>query len=378
VLKSFRLIIMTAQFEFRKEMAGRSRGFFDGFSYSFPLRTTLGSAQTKMKFGITYTLKDPSLATGDHPDDWQEELDSPATIEAIAKVLSDLGHTVARLGDGPGLVDRLRSERPEIVFNLAEGRGISRSREAWVPALLESLGIPFTASDPLTCAVTLEKDYAKRLVSAAGVAVPRGIVVRPEELPPQPELLQLNFPLLVKPAWEGSSKGIRNRSLVRTPAELPSVMVELRESYSQPVLIEEFIQGEELTVGLVGNGPELECIGIMRILPQQPREFFVYGLEVKRDWVNQVSYECPPQLSPELLSRTATAAKSAFHALGCRDVARADFRVRDGVPYFLEINPLPGLNPDYSDLVILARKSGIAYETLIGRIVAAALTRTSL
>ncbi len=331
-----------------------------------------------MKFGITYTLKDTTLSTSSLPDDWQEELDSPVTINAIASVLEGMGHTVVKLGDGPELIDRLRREKPEIVFNLAEGRGVSRSREAWVPSLLEMLGIPFTASDPLTCAVTLEKDYAKRLVAAAGVPVPNGLVIDPEDPLSKLEQIRLTYPLLVKPAWEGSSKGIRHRCLVQQPSDLPLVVKEVRGDYAQPVLVEEFIQGEELTVGLLGNGNSLECLGLMRIVPLKPTDNFVYSLEVKRDWENQVRYECPPKLSEELLKKTAAMAKAAFCALGCRDISRVDFRVREGVPYFLEINPLPGLNPDYSDLVILTKSMGINYETLIRRIVNAALTRTGL
>jgi len=331
-----------------------------------------------MKFGITYTLKDHHFDGSKLPDDWQEELDSPVTIEAIAKVLNSLGHEVVKLGDGPELVDRLRTEKPDIVFNLAEGRGVSRSREAWVPALLESMGIPYTASDPLTCAVTLEKDYAKRLVASTGVAVPRDVVIQPSDPLPDPKSIKLTYPLLVKPAWEGSSKGIRLRCLVHKPEELIAVVQEVRGDYAQPVLIEEFIQGEELTVGLVGNGSSLESIGILRVVPMQPTEHFVYSLEVKRDWEKQVRYEAPPKLPAEVLKATEAAAKQSFHALGCRDLSRADFRVRDGVPYFLEINPLPGLNPDYSDMVILARLVGMSYETLVTKLVNASLKRHQL
>lgn len=328
-----------------------------------------------MKFGITYTLKDTQLDTSSLPDDWQEELDNMVTIDGIAGVLTKLGHTVVKLGDGPELLEKLRKEKPDVVFNLAEGRGVSRSREAWVPALLESLSIPYTASDPLTCAVTLEKDYAKRLVESAGVKVPAGHVVQPGDVLPDAGRLKLQYPLLVKPAWEGSSKGIRLRCLVHRPEELAQIVEEVRGDYAQPVLIEEYIQGEEVTVGLVGNGAELECVGQLRVLPLKPTEHFVYSLEVKRDWENQVRYEAPPMLPQAVLQATEVAAKQAFHALGCRDLARADFRIRDGVPYFLEINPLPGLNPDYSDLVILARLVGMSYETLITKIVTAAINR---
>src|SRR6516165_23827 len=130
-----------------------------------------------MRIGITYNLKGDVPADASQPDDLQEEFDSPATIEALASVLRGLGHTVEKLGDGRELLQRLLADPPEFVFNFAEGQGIGRSREARVPAVLELLGIPYTGSDPLTLAVTLDKDCAKRLVAAAGVAVPAGMVI---------------------------------------------------------------------------------------------------------------------------------------------------------------------------------------------------------
>src|SRR5262245_61130416 len=137
-----------------------------------------------MKIGITFDLKADVPASPDLPDDFQEEFDSPVTIEAIAAVLRGLGHDVVLLGDGRELLERLLADPPDFVFNVAEGQGVGRSREARVPAVLEMLGIPHTGSDPLTLAVTLDKDCAKRLVASAGVAVPGGMVVGPA---PDPE-----------------------------------------------------------------------------------------------------------------------------------------------------------------------------------------------
>src|SRR5437762_7966378 len=134
-----------------------------------------------MKIGITFDLKADLPANAALPDDWQEEFDSPDTVAAIAAALRDLGHEVVELGDGPGLLERLLDDPPDFVFNLAEGQGVSRSREARVPAVLDMLGIPYTGSDPLTLAATLDKDCAKRLVQAAGVAVPRGFIVEDRE-----------------------------------------------------------------------------------------------------------------------------------------------------------------------------------------------------
>src|SRR4051794_16714105 len=134
-----------------------------------------------MRIGITYDLKaeTPDNGQAGLPDDLHEEFDSPATIEALAAVLRGLGHDVVKLGDGRELLERLLADPPEFVFNIAEGQGIGRSREARVPAVLEMLGIPYTGSDPLTLSVTLDKDCAKRLVGSAGVMIPRGVVIQP-------------------------------------------------------------------------------------------------------------------------------------------------------------------------------------------------------
>src|SRR6266545_7376135 len=136
-----------------------------------------------MRIGITYDLKDQGPAVPGRPDDFQEEFDSPATIEALAAVLRGLGHEVEKLGDGRGLLERLLADPPDLVFNLAEGQGVGRSREARVPAVLEMLGIPYTGSDPLTLAATLDKDCARRLIQSAGLPLPRGFVAQPGDLP---------------------------------------------------------------------------------------------------------------------------------------------------------------------------------------------------
>src|SRR5262245_51304893 len=153
-----------------------------------------------MKIGITFDLK--STPDPAQPDDAQEEFDSPHTIEAIAGALRGMGHQVLLLGDGREFLEKVLADRPDFVFNFAEGQGVSRSREARVPAVLEMLGIPFTGSDPLTMAVTLDKDCAKRLAASAGVAVPGGVVIAPGENPAQIANGKLRFPLIVKPAWE--------------------------------------------------------------------------------------------------------------------------------------------------------------------------------
>lgn len=339
-----------------------------------------------MRIGLTFTLKpDAPLAAG-APDDLHEEFDSPETVRAIAGVLRSLGHEAVELGDGRPFLEALLRDPPDLVFNFAEGSGVSRSREARVPAVCEMLGVPYTGSDPLALAAALDKDVARRLAEAAGVTVPKGITLSfPPgeydgdfaEFPPALADAGLSFPVIAKPVCEGSSKGVRSKSLIHTPDEFGPTVLGLWNDYRQPVLVEEFIAGDEVTVGITGNDPP-QPLGVMRVLPKQPTEHFVYSLEVKRDYANRVSYEVPAKLPPGVCDAVMNDALTVFAALGCRDVARADFRVRDGVPYFLEINPLPGLNPETGDLCVLATGLGIAHADLVGMILGAAVGRYKL
>src|SRR5262245_3134950 len=230
-----------------------------------------------MRIGITYDLKPDAPAAPGAPDDLHEEFDSPATIEAIAAVLRDLGHDALPLGDGKELLRRLLDDPPDFVFNIAEGQGVGRSREARVPAVLEMLGIPYSGSDPLTLAVTLDKEVAKKLVAADGVRVPNGVV-----LPPDSSELQIancklrieHWPVIVKQAWEGSSKDVRQSCLVKSPEKLAGVIESVRRDHRQPVLVEEFVQGEEVTVGIIGNDPP-QILGMIQVVPTEPTEHFI-------------------------------------------------------------------------------------------------------
>jgi D-alanine-D-alanine ligase len=335
-----------------------------------------------MKIGITFDLKNAAPHPGGEPDDFDEEFDDPSTVASIAEVLCSLGHRPIELGNGPQLLRQLVADPPDFVFNFAEGQGIGRSREARVPAVLELLGIPYTGSDPATLGLCLDKDWARRLAASAGIPTPRGLTLPcGTALPAEPAALAamlaaegLEPPVLAKPTCEGSSKGIRNKCLITNLADLASTVAELWRLYRQPVVVEEFIDGDELTVGILGNGAP-EVIGIMRVVPRRKTGPFFYSLEVKRDWKNLVDYECPARIGDQAAAAVCAAALDAYAVLGCRDVARLDFRLRNGVPYFIEANPLPGLNPHTGDLVQLAGKAGVSHAQLIERILRAAIER---
>ncbi len=336
-----------------------------------------------MNIGIAFDLRPVAPPPAGAPDDVYEEFDDPATIRAIGDALRGLGHTVRDLGNGRDLVAELLRDPPDLVFNFAEGYGAARSREARVPAVCELLGVPYTGSDPLAMAVALDKDMTRRVAAEAGVVVPLGMTLSPPrqkydgdfaEFPPILAEAGLPLPVIAKPVFEGSSKGIRSRCLIHTADEFGPTVAALWADYGQAVLVEEFITGDEVTVGVLGNDPP-EVFGVMKITPKTPAEHFVYSLEVKRDFRALVDYECPAMLAPGVTRQIEEAALAVVDALGIRDVARLDFRVRDGVAYFLEVNPLPGLKPGAGDLVIMAGLLGVSHAELVGRIVAAAVGR---
>lgn len=326
-----------------------------------------------MRIGLSYDLK--TTVTGHHDvDDAFEEYDSPETVEAITRALEKKGHDVVKLGGGAEFLDKIEREKVDIVFNICEGRGNYRSREAQVPSVLEMLNIPYTGSDPLCLAVCLDKPITKQLVTAAGIPTPRWLLLEDELEFGQIDWQGFPFPAIIKPAYEGSSKGIRLTSLVENIPQAEDEAAKILDNYHQPVMVEEFITGDEVTVGIIGNSPP-GLVGMMRILPKRKEKHFVYSIEVKRDYLNLVEYESPVQLPAPVLDKLEQYSLKAFKALGCRDFSRVDFRIgRDGTPYFIEINPLPGLG-SYSDLIIMALKLGRTHEEVIGAVLDAALER---
>ncbi len=328
-----------------------------------------------MRIGLAFDLKDDFQPGRDIPEDAFEEYDSLEVVNAIAVGLRALGHDTIFLGGGRKFISKILKSKVDFVFNIAEGQGSLRSREAQVPAILEMLDIPYSGSDPQTLAITLDKPLAKRLVGAAGIATPAWLLIGSLRALKAVSAGDFPLPAFIKPAFEGSSKGIRLTSRADTAARARTITRQLLAKYRQPVLIEQYIEGGEVTVGVVGNAPPV-IVGIMRVLPRSKSKGFVYSLEVKRDWRNLVDYECPARLPKSVIKRITEASLAAFTTLGCRDFSRIDFRVApDGTPYFLEVNPLPGLNPESGDLPIMSYKMGWTYNGLIRSIFESALAR---
>lgn len=334
-----------------------------------------------MKIGIAFDLKadfDASAAPAGAPDDLLEEYDSPATVEAIARVLASQGHEPLLLGGGRRFVEHLLEARPELVFNIAEGRG-SRSREAHVPAVCEMLNIPCTHSDPLTMALSLDKAMAKRVVASAGVPTPRFAVI---ERLTQLDGLELAFPLFAKPLFEGSSMGVRRRSRCNDRAELRERVERLLTDYGEAVLVEEFCGGQEFTVAILGAGGDARVVSAMEVVPLvTPVAEFVYSLEVKRNpnWREEVRYDAPPRRPVREVAGIEQVALDAYRALDCRDIGRVDVRCdSSGAPKFIELNPLPGLAPGWSDIALLWERIGRSYDDLILSILERARARLGI
>jgi D-alanine-D-alanine ligase len=325
-----------------------------------------------LRIALCYDLKADYLAAGFAPADVME-FDEEETVACLEAALRQLGHRTERVGRGIELARRLAAgERWDLVFNLAEGvRG--RSREAQVPAVCEMFDQPYTFSDPLTCAVTLDKSLAKRVVRDHGLpTAPFVVVERPEDA----AAVDLPLPLFAKPVAEGSSKGVTRLSRIETRDELVAACAELIGTFRQPVLVESFLPGREMTVGIVGNNGDSRVLGVLEVAFRAGADSAYTALN-KREYETWIDYS---MLDGEPLAQWARElALASYHALGCRDLARVDLRCdAAGEPCFLEVNPLPGMHPTYSDLPILAGRAGIPYAELVGQVIEATARRWGL
>lgn len=322
-----------------------------------------------MRVGFVYDLRSDYLREGYSTED-VIEFDTGDTLDHIDGALTRLGYSVERVGRGQQLARQLvEGKRWDLVLSIAEGLH-GRSREAQVPALLEMFGQPYLFSDPLTMALTLDKAMAKRVVYAAGIpTAPWCVVTSLDDI----AKIDLPLPLFVKPLWEGTGKGCDLQSLVRNLKELPGVIAAKLERFRQPVLVETFLSGREFTVALIGNAPDIHPLGVMEIFLNDQADAEIYTMTNKELSESRVSY----QLAKDSVGdRVVQLGREAFMALGCRDVARIDFRCDAlGHPCFLEANPLPGLHQTHSDLPIIAGLVGVAYDDVLGMILEAGRRR---
>lgn len=360
------------------------------------------AAQRPLRVAVLHNLKSNAPPDGDRPADALAELDIESNIEAYCAALASRGHQVLALDGNAGLPAVLRRKRIDICFNTCEGyRG--DSREAQVPALLEMSGLAYTGGKVMCLANTLDKVATKHILVSAGVATPDF----QEFLDPANRLdPRLRFPLFVKPNREGTGIGIDGGSVVRDEAALRERVAWLLRAYRQNVIAEEYVPGEDVTCGLVGNlspraagdpvpsllgmplalGGGLDYDGVHVFPVSQINHAAIpdmdpyYSHAVKALPLEAYPYTCPALLAPELTAEIMRLTIETFRVTRCLDFGRVDFRLHrneDMRPYVIEINALPGLAP-ISDLVLCARAEGWSYADLLNGVLEAGLRRCGL
>jgi D-alanine-D-alanine ligase len=363
-----------------------------------------------LKIALVYNSI-PARLLLEEPLDRIAEFDCLQTIVTLQQAIAVHGHDVILIEADEAAYDKLRTSKADLVFNIAEGvRG--EDREAQIPAMLEMLGMPYTGSGPLSLALCLHKGKAKEILAWHGIPTPAFQVMTD---PREPLADTLQFPLIVKLLHEGSSMGLSYSSVVETAQALADRIAYLRRMYKQPVLVEQFIDGAEFTVPVLGNAPpralpvvEVRFKGPRNITLFQPDDPVIHMLARARRQrlVTPVTFRfsdtqeqalvraeaggevavpialtesvCPAEISAALTTALQETALRAFRALECRDWCRIDMRVGpDDVPQILELNPIAGLDPTYW-FPRSARAAGLEYPMLIHAILEAACRRYSL
>ena len=316
-------------------------------------------------------------------DDTFAEWDSEETITAVKSALEAGGHDVTLVEADRDAYDKLKILNPEFVFNVAEGIGGS-SRESQIPSMLEMLDIPFTGSDSVTIGICHDKSRCKEILSYYNIPNSKFFITdaihRIDE--------KVTYPKFVKPLHEGSSKGIYNSSVVNNSAELRNEIKRIKECYNQPSIVEDFLEGKEFTVAMLGNGENVRVLPIVEInLDTVPEGFNkIYSYEVK--WFfdtreNKLDiFKCPAEIEPKLYKQIEKVCKEAYNALRIRDWARIDVRLdKNNIPNIVEINPLPGILPDPADNSCYpkaAREIGLNYDEMINSVLNEAVSRATM
>jgi D-alanine-D-alanine ligase len=336
-------------------------------------RPTRAGRSKPLRVGLFYNLKRVDGGAGhaaESGSDAEAEFDSWETVSAVRDAIASRGHEVLLLEADADLPRRFEPRTIDVAFNMAEGRA-GRGREALVPALMDHYGIEHTGSDAATLAVTLDKAFAKRVVGDAGVPTPAFFVARK---PTTTLPAGMAFPVIVKPAAEGSSKGVVDASVARDGESLRRAIEQVTSRYGQAALVESWLPGREFTVGLLGD-VRVRVLPPLEVRFTGGEEHPVYGYLQKKD-SRGVAFDCPAQVDAALGRELERVARAAWTALGCRDVARIDLRLdTSGRPNFIECNPLPGLTPGWSDLCVIAEAAGLDHPALIDAILRPAMRR---
>lgn len=325
-----------------------------------------------IKVGLAFDLRGDYIKLGYSNED-VAEFDETETIDALEGALSSMGLEVVRIGNIFGLVNFLVSgNRCDLVFNICEGM-FGAAREAQVPCLLEAYQIPYIFSGPEVLNLTLDKSLTKLVAEQAGIPTAKYKVISQLS---DIQLININYPLFVKPLAEGTSKGIDGYSLVNGPQELEKSAAYLLKAFRQPVLVETFLPGREFTVGVIGSGNSTRALAAMEIVLDENAPHPFYSFSVKKDWEKYASYRIA---NDPVALRCMGLAIETWKVVKGKDAGRIDFRLdADGNPNLIEVNPLAGLNPTSSDLPIMAKLIGMGYRDMIAEIMGTALERLGI
>ncbi len=345
------------------------------------------------RVAVLANLKENAPVFDGMSEDQWDDLDSESTVLSLVNAIREGGHQADFLEADDSIIDTVRDYKPDICFNIAESH-FGDSREAQIPAILEKLQIPYTGSKILTLALTLDKPMTKRILAWHNLPTPEFQSFEREDEPLEEGM---EFPLFIKPSREGTGMGISYESILHNETELRTQLRYILRKYKQSALVERYIEGREVTIGLVGNliGPVARRIpkdenahriqaGLQFLPPMEVNlepwieAGGVYGNVLKTDHAADLEYLCPAPLDEDMVDELNWLAAAVFRVTGALDVARIDFRldVHDNFkPYILEINPLPGLMPKLSDIVIEAEADGISHTELVNMILNTALHR---
>ncbi len=322
------------------------------------------------------------LNTRHADNEFEVEYDPPHTIELIKHGIEATGHEYVFVEADENFAENIKKAKPDLVFNRAEGlRG--DSRESHVPAILEMLDIPYVGSNVLTTAIGLNKAWTKKVLVYHNVLTPNFFVC--QDLL-EAEKINKGFPYILKPNEEGSSIGITEENLVHDKTQLYNKLKQMIEEYQQPILVEQFIEGREFSTGLLGRpGQDPEVLSILEIdFSKFPEVGGVYGQRAKTVLDSLDHYICPAQIPQEMKKTLEEASLDIWYALEAKDFARIDFRMnKEGKLFFLEINPLPGMDfdteeNDLSFYPYMSMKSGYSYDELVRRLLESACSRYGL
>jgi D-alanine-D-alanine ligase len=298
-----------------------------------------------------------------------------AAIRRIVNALKKGGHQVQAFEGDKDLIDRLEEfmprtlvgERPGMAFNISYGIQ-GQARYTHVPGILEMVGVPYVGSGPLAHSLALDKVVAKMLFVQNGVPTPAFAVLDA----PGFEMPELDFPLIVKPKNEAVSFGIR---IVSNELELREAADVIFNEYEQPVLAEQYIEGREINIGLLGNGSTLETFQPAELSFGEGGPNIYTEADKRRTSGREIDVVCPAPIDDETKTKAQEIARKAFNVLGCYDCARVDMRMdADGQFYVLEVNSLPSLG-EHGSYVAAAVTEGLDFAGLVNRLVEVASAR---